>query len=59
MNKELLLIIYLILGPILDIFAYFDIELNSIIRGLYLLFIIVYLIKNKKHLKLLGLILIF
>ena len=56
---ESLLIIFLLLGPILDVGAYYNLPVNILVRGVYLLIIIVLLIKDKKKIKLLSTLLIF
>lgn len=56
---ESLLIIFLLLGPILDVGAYYNLPVNILVRGIYLLIIIVLLIKDKKNIKLLSTLLIF
>lgn len=61
MNKKLnyLVIIFILLGPILDITNFFNLPFNTIIRGIFLVSITIYLIINKKEIKLLIPILIF
>ena len=59
MKKEYLIIVFLLLGPILDVFSFLGIELSIIIRGLFLVFASSYLILNRKDFKILIPLLIF
>ena len=56
---ESLLVIFLLLGPFLDVTAYCGLPVNIVVRGIYLLTAIVILIVNKKSLKTLAALLIF
>lgn len=56
MNKKMnyILLLFLILQPFLDVIATTSFnKINVIVRGAFLVFVIIYLIKNKKHLNLL------
>lgn len=61
MNKKinLLVIIFLLLNPILDVASFLGLPFSIIIRSLFLASIIVYLFLNKKELKLLIVLLVF
>ena len=59
MKEELLIVIFLLLGPILDVLAFYGIEINIIFRGLFLLYVIYSLIRKKKDKKFIYLILLF
>jgi len=58
---ESLIIIFLLLGPLLDVGAFYNLSVNNIIRGLYLLLVIflIFKNKNKQSIKLLLILLIF
>lgn len=56
---ESLLVIFLLLGPILDVTSFYNLPINILVRGIYLLSIIFLMIKRKKNLKLLIALLIF
>lgn len=58
---ESLIIIFLLLGPLLDVGAFYNLPINNIVRGLYLLLIIflIFKNKNKQSIKLLLVLLIF
>ena len=36
-DKELLLVLFLILGPILDVSSYYKLHFNIVVRSIYLL----------------------
>lgn len=61
MNKKLnlLVIIFLLLNPILDVTSFLNLPFSIIIRSLFLVSIVLYLFINKKELKLLIPLLIF
>ncbi len=61
MNKKLniLLIIFLLLGPFLDVTSFLGLSFSIIIRSIFLLSIIIYLLITKKNLKLLIPLLVF
>ena len=61
MNKKLnlLVIIFLLLNPILDVTSFLNLPFSIIIRSLFLVGIVLYLFINKKELKLLIPLLIF
>lgn len=61
MSKKLncLIIVFLLLNPILDVTSFLNLPFSIIIRGIFLISIIVYLIINKKELKFLIPLLIF
>lgn len=61
MNKKLnlLIIIFLILNPILDVASFLGLSFSIIIRSLFLIYMIVYLFLSKKELKLLIFLLVF
>ena len=59
MKEELLIIIFLLLGPVLDILSFYNIPVNIVFRGLFLGYIIFSMLKNKKNIKLLLVLLIF
>ena len=56
---EIYIIIFLLLGPILDITVFYSLPINIIVRGIYLLVITFLLIKRKQNIKLLSLLLMF
>lgn len=58
---ESLIIIFLLLGPLLDVSAFYNLPVNNIVRGLYLLLVILLIFKNKnkQSIKLLLILLIF
>lgn len=49
LNLDNIINIYLLIQPILDALTYFNIKLNLILRGIFLLFCIYYMFVNKKH----------
>jgi len=59
MKEEIIIFIFLLLGPILDITVYYNLPVNIIIRGIYLLGIIGIMLFRKRNLKLLIPLLIF
>lgn len=59
MKKEYLIIIFLLLGPILDVLSFLGLSFSVLIRGLFLAGIIVYLIIKRKELKILIPLLVF
>lgn len=61
MNKKLnlLIIIFLILNPILDVASFLGLLFSIIIRSLFLVYMIVYLFLSKKEVKLLIFLLVF
>lgn len=59
MKEEIIIFIFLLLGPILDIMPYYNLPVNIIIRGIYLLGIIGIMLFKKRNLKLLIPLLIF
>lgn len=59
MKKEYIVIIFLLLGPILDVTSFLGLPFSIIIRGLFLAGIIVYMIIKKQELKFLMPLLIF
>ena len=58
-DKELLLVLFLILGPILDVSSYYKLPFNIVVRSIYLLILIILLLKNKENIKLLIILLVF
>lgn len=59
MKKEYLIIIFLLLGPILDVMNFLGYPISVLIRGLFIFSITLYLIIKKKDLKVLIPILLF
>ncbi len=59
MKKEYIIIIFLLLGPFLDVASFLGTSISIMIRGLFLANAIVYLIINKKDFKILLLLLLF
>ena len=59
MKEEIIIFIFLLLGPILDVTVYYNLPVNIIIRGIYLLGIIGIMLFRKRNLKLLIPLLIF
>ena len=49
--EELLIIIFLLLGPILDVLAFYNLPINIIFRGIYLISIIFLMLKRKENIK--------
>ena len=49
LNLDNILNIYLLIQPILDALVYFNIKVNLLLRGIFLLFCIYYMFVNKKH----------
>ena len=56
--EELLLIIFLLLGPILDVTGFYNLPVNIVVRTLYLIGIITLMLIRKQNLKLLLFLLI-
>ena len=56
---EIFIIVFLLLGPILDITVFYNLPVNIIVRGIYLLIITFLLIKRKTNFKLLFALLVF
>ena len=54
---ESLIVLFLLLNPLLDVSSFYDLPINIVIRGLYLALIVLLMIKDKKNIKLLGLLL--
>lgn len=59
MKNNYLVIIFLLLGPILDVLSFLGLSISVIVRGIFLFGIVIYLLLNKKELKVLIPILIF
>ena len=59
MKEEIIILIFLLLGPILDVTVYYNLPINIIARGLYLAGIIGIMLFRKRNLKLLIPLLIF
>lgn len=59
MKKEYIIIIFLLLGPILDVTSFLGLPFSIIIRGLFLAGIIIYLLIKKQELKFLIPLLLF
>ena len=57
--EELLIIIFLLLGPILDVLAFYNLPVNIIFRGIYLVCIIFLMLKKKENIKYLIVLTIF
>ena len=57
--EELLIIIFLLLGPILDVLAFYNLPVNIIFRGIYLVCIIFLMLKKKENIKYLVVLTIF
>lgn len=53
MKKEYFIIIFLLLGPFLDVTSFFGLPISILVRGIFLLGILFYLYITKKELKLL------
>ena len=51
--EELLIVIFLLLGPLLDVSVFYNLPFNLIVRGIYLLIIIFTMLKKKKSFKIL------
>jgi len=51
MKSSYLIIIFLLLGPILDVASFLGTSVSILIRGLFLGCIIIYLVIKRKHLK--------
>ncbi len=56
---DIFIIIFLLLGPILDITVFYNLPFNIIVRGIYLLIITYLIFRKKKDIKLLCLLLMF
>ena len=59
MKEELLIVIFLLLGPILDVLAFYNIPVSIVFRGIYLLGIVYSMLKSKKNIKMLLALFIF
>ena len=59
MREELLIVIFLLLGPILDVLAFYNIPVSIVFRGLYLVGITFSMVKNKKNIKMILALLLF
>lgn len=59
MKSNYLIIIFLLLGPILDVLSFLDLSVSVLIRGIFLLSIVLYLLIKKKELKVLLPLLVF
>lgn len=59
MKKEYLIIIFLLLGPFLDVTSFLNLPISILVRGVFLASITLHLILNKKELKILFPLLIF
>lgn len=59
MKKEYLIIIFLLLGPLLDVASFYGLELSIVIRGIYLMVITLLLLLKRKELKILIPLLLF
>lgn len=59
MKKEYLIIIFLLLGPFLDVTSFLGLPISIIVRGIFLASITIYLILNKKERKILLPLLVF
>jgi len=59
MKKEYLIIIFLLLGPFLDVASFYGTSLSILVRGVYLGVLISYLLFKKKDLKVLLPLLVF
>jgi len=59
MKSSYLIIIFLLLGPILDVASFLGTSVSILIRGLFLGCIIIYLVIKRKHLKIMIPLLIF
>lgn len=59
MKKEYLIIIFLLLGPFLDVASFYGTSLSVLVRGIYLAVLISYLLFKKKDLKFLLPLLVF
>lgn len=59
MKKEYLIVLFLILGPLLDVASFYGLELSILIRGIYLSVITLILILKRKELKILIPLLLF
>ena len=53
LNLDNILSSYLLIQPVLDALTYFNIKINLVLRGLFLLFCIFYMFVNKSHRKML------
>ena len=49
LNLDNILNVYLLIQPILDVLTYYNIKINLILRGIFLLFCIYYMFINKNH----------
>lgn len=56
---DIFIIIFLLLGPILDITVFYNLPFNIIVRGIYLLIITYLIFRKKKDIKLVCLLLMF
>lgn len=59
MKKDYLIIIFLLLGPLLDVTSFYGLQVSILVRGLYLAVITIYLLIKKKDLKVVIPLLIF
>ena len=59
MKEELLIVIFLLLGPILDVLAFYNIPVSIVFRGIYLLGIVYSMLRSKKNIKMLLALFIF
>lgn len=59
MKKEYIIIIFLLLGPVLDVTSFLELPFSILLRGAFLIGIILYLIVKKQELKFLIPLLIF
>ena len=57
--QDYLIIIFLLLGPILDVFSFYNNPINIIVRTVFLISIIIYLLLTKKEYKYLLPLLVF
>ena len=51
--EELIIVIFLLLGPLLDVSVFYNLPFNLVVRGIYLLLIILTMLKRKKNFKIL------
>ena len=58
-KSELLLLIFIFLNPILDVLNFYDIKLSIVLRSLYVLVILIYLLINKCYMKYLFFLILF
>lgn len=58
-KSELLLLIFIFLNPILDILNFYNIKLSIVLRSIYVLAILLYLLMNKYYIKYLIFLLLF